>query len=260
VSAPRSGLRPARPPWGSRKLGAARRFLESAPRPAAFASGPPRGSRKLGAARRFLESPATRLRIGLTGGIGSGKSAAAHRFAVLGAAIIDADVIAHQITAAGGSAMPALIEAFGHQICDANGALDRAAMRQRVFGDPQARARLESILHPRIGAVMREAACEQEGAYLVFVVPLLVEHLSRWRPQIDRLCVVDCPVDVQVARVQARSGLDVPTIHAILAAQATRAQRLAVADDVIDNSGDLQDLTRQVDALHAKYLRLANKN
>ena len=203
---------------------------------------------------------AHRLRIGLTGGIGSGKSAAADRFAALGAAIVDADVLAHQLTAAGGAAMPALIEAFGEKICDASGALDRAAMRQQVFGDPQARARLESILHPRIGAAMREAAFQREGAYVVFVVPLLVENLARWRPQIDRLCVVDCPVEMQVARVQARSGLDVATINAILAAQATRTQRLAVADDVLDNSGDLQSLTGQVDLLHAQYLRLVHKN
>ena len=205
-------------------------------------------------------NPAPRLRIGLTGGIGSGKSAAADRFAALGAAIVDADVLAHQLTATGGAAMPALIEAFGEQICDASGALDRAAMRQRVFGDPQARAQLESILHPRIGAAMREAAFQREGAYLVFVVPLLAENLARWRPQIDRLCVVDCSVEMQVARVQARSGLDVAAINAILAAQATRTQRLAVADEVIDNSGDLQSLTGQVDLLHAQYLQLVHKN
>ncbi|OYV29229.1 MAG: dephospho-CoA kinase [Thiomonas sp. 20-64-9] len=205
-------------------------------------------------------TPAQRLRIGLTGGIGSGKSAVADLLAAQGAAIVDADVIAHQLTASGGRAMPFLIQSFGAEICNAQGALDRAAMRERVFRDPQARARLESILHPQIGEAMRDAASHAPGDYLVFVVPLLVEHLDRWRPQIDRLCVVDCPESLQIERVTSRSGLEPGTIAAILAAQATRTQRLAVADDVIDNSGDLQALAAQVTVLHAKYRALAHKN
>lgn len=205
-------------------------------------------------------TPAQRLRIGLTGGIGSGKSAVADLFAAQGAAIVDADVAAHQLTAPGGRAMPSLIEAFGAEVCDAQGALDRAAMRERVFSDSLARARLESILHPLIGEAMRDAASHAVGDYLMFVVPLLVEHLDRWRPQIDRLCVVDCPESVQIARVASRSGLQHDIIAAIIAAQATRAQRLAVADDVIDNSGDLQALAAQVAVLHANYEALAHKN
>jgi dephospho-CoA kinase len=201
-----------------------------------------------------------RLRIGLTGGIGSGKSAVADLLAQQGAAIIDADQIAHRLTAADGQAMPALIEAFGPQICTADGALDRAAMRDRVFRQPQVRQRLEAILHPLIGQAMREAASQARGAYLVLVVPLLVENLARWRPQIDRLCVVDCPEALQIERVKARSGLPPETIAAILAAQATRAERLAAADDVIDNSADLQALAVQVRALHAKYAALTHQN
>lgn len=203
---------------------------------------------------------APRLRIGLTGGIGSGKSAVADLLAQQGAAIIDADQIAHRLTAAGGQAMPALIEAFGPQICAVDGALDRAAMRERAFRQPQVRHRLEAILHPLIGQAMREAASQARGTYLVLVVPLLVEHLARWRPQIDRLCVVDCPEALQIDRVKARSGLPPETIAAILAAQATRAERLAVADDVIDNSADLQALAAQVRALHAKYAALTHQN
>jgi dephospho-CoA kinase len=156
--------------------------------------------------------------------------------------------------------MPALIEAFGPQICAADGALDRAAMRERVFREPQARQRLEAILHPLIGQAMRQAASQARGAYLVLVVPLLVEHLPRWRPQIDRVCVVDCPEAMPIARVKARSGLSSETIAAILAAQATRAQRLAAADDVIDNRAGLQTLAAQVRALHAKYMALAQRN
>ncbi|WP_079416858.1 dephospho-CoA kinase [Thiomonas intermedia] len=203
---------------------------------------------------------AARLRVGLTGGIGSGKSAAADLFAAHGAVIVDADVIAHELTSSGGAAMPALVEAFGPDIRDNTGALDRAAMRQRAFADPEARALLESILHPRIGSVMRQAAAERPGDYLVLVVPLLVEHLDRWRPQIDRLCVVDCPPEVQLARVQARSGLAAEMIEAIMSTQATRAQRLAVADDVLDNRGDREHLSRQVDALHARYRSFVHKN
>lgn len=203
---------------------------------------------------------AARLRIGLTGGIGSGKSAAADLFALHGAAIIDADVIAHELTAPGGAAMPALVQAFGADIRNDLGALDRAAMRQRVFADPEARRLLESILHPLIGAAMRQTAAERAGDYLVFVVPLLVEHLDRWRPQIDRLCVVDCPPALQLARVQSRSGLATEMIEAIMATQATSGQRLAAADDVLDNSGDLAHLARQVEALHARYLSFAHKN
>jgi dephospho-CoA kinase len=201
-----------------------------------------------------------RLRIGLTGGIGSGKSTAAELFAAQGAAVVDADAIAHELTAAGGAAMPALVAAFGPQICTAQGALDRAAMRARVFGNPQERLRLESILHPLIQNAMQVQAARAAGEYVVLVVPLLIEHLQRWRQQVDRVCVVDCPESLQIARVAARSGLPHETIAAIMAAQATRAQRLAAADDVIDNATTRQALAAQVRALHAKYAALTHEN
>lgn len=198
-----------------------------------------------------------RLRVGLTGGIGSGKSAVAAILGELGAAVVDADAIAHQITAPDGAAMPALIDAFGPDVRDARGALDRAAMRARAFADPEVRRRLESILHPLIASAMRDQAAHSAGAYVVLVVPLLVENLQRWRPAVDRVCVVDCPEAVQIERVRARSGLASEQVRAILQAQATRAQRLAAADDRIDNGGDLQALRVQVEALHRRYLDLA---
>ena len=200
-----------------------------------------------------------RLRIGLTGGIGSGKSAVADLLAECGAAVVDADAIAHRLTEAGGAAMPALIAAFGQDVCDPRGALDRDAMRRWVFAEPQIRLQLESILHPLIGSAMREHAARTPGAYLVLVVPLLVEHLERWREQIDRICVVDCPELIQIERVRARSGLSADEVQAIIAAQASRAQRLAVADDRIDNSGDLQTLRSQVETLHRRYVELASQ-
>ena len=207
-----------------------------------------------------MSAPAARLRIGLTGGIGSGKSAVAELLAAHGVAIVDADQIAHTLTAPQGAAMPRLIAAFGPDICTPEGALDRAAMRALAFADAQARQRLESILHPMIADAMRAAAAQASASCLVLVVPLLVEHLARWRPQIDQLWVVDCPQEQQIARVQARSGLEPATVAAILAAQATRAQRLAVSDVVIDNSADLSGLARQVAALHAKFCAPAHRN
>ena len=204
-------------------------------------------------------APAPRLRIGLTGGIGSGKSAVAAILGTLGAAIVDADVIAHRLTAPGGAAMPSLVDAFGPEVRDANGALDRTAMRARAFADPLVRRRLEAILHPLIAAAMHEDAARSPGAYVVLVVPLLVENLPRWRDAVDRICAVDCTEDVQIERVRARSGLDADAVRAILAVQASRTQRLAVADDRIDNDGDLPALRAQVEALHRRYLELADR-
>lgn len=198
-----------------------------------------------------------RLRIGLTGGIGSGKSAVADLLRDLGAAVVDADVVSHQLTAPGGAAIPALRAAFGPAAIAADGSLDRAYMRERVFADPAQRARLEAILHPLIGQTLRQQAAAATGAYVVFVVPLLVENLARWRGQVDRICVVDCPEALQIERVQARSGLNAAQVRAILAAQATREQRLAAADDRIDNAGSRDALAAQVRALHDRYSRLA---
>lgn len=197
--------------------------------------------------------------IGLTGGIGSGKSLVSDLLARHGAAVIDTDVIAHQLTAAGGAAMPAIRDAFGDAVITAEGALDRAAMRERVFADPEARRRLEAILHPAIGRQTELAAQAAASApYLVFVVPLLVES-GRWKDRVDRVLVVDCPESLQLARVMQRNRLSAEQVEAIMAAQASRAQRLAVADDVIVNDGDRQQVERAVDALHAAYLAMAEK-
>lgn len=193
------------------------------------------------------------LVVGLTGGIGSGKSAAAERFVALGAAIVDTDQIAHQLTAAGGDAIPALQQAFGPKIIGADGALDRAAMRALAFGDPLVRQRLEGILHPMIRARSDAAvAAAQAAPYVVLVVPLLVES-GGYRSRCDRIAVVDVPEALQLERVMRRSGLAREQVEAIMAAQASRAQRRAIADDLIDNSGDIAALQRQVDELDRRY-------
>ncbi|MCX8087238.1 MAG: dephospho-CoA kinase [Rhodocyclaceae bacterium] len=197
--------------------------------------------------------------VGLTGGIGSGKSAAAERFARLGARVIDTDAIAHALTAAGGAAIAPLVAGFGEAILTPEGALDRAAMRRRVFGDPAERRRLEAILHPLIRAeVERELsrAASADFPYVILVVPLLVET-GFMRERLDRLLVIDCPEALQIARVMARSHLSRAEAEAILAAQATRQARLACADDVIVNENDLATLYAEVERLHARYLALA---
>lgn len=196
--------------------------------------------------------------VGLTGGIGSGKSAVAERFAAHGAALVDTDVIAHELTAPGGAAIAPIRAAFGADILTPDGALDRVAMRRRVFTDPAARTQLEAILHPLIktASVARCRHASADFPYVVLVVPLLVET-GDYRQRVNRVCVVDCPEETQVARVMVRSGLTREEVAAILAAQATRTQRLAAADDVIDNDAGLDALDAQVAALHAKYLELA---
>ena len=178
------------------------------------------------------------LRIGLTGGIGSGKSTVAAMLAELGAALIDADAIARASTAPGGAALPAIAREFGPRLIAADGALDRAAMRELVFRDAGARQRLEAIVHPLVSAETERQARQALAAghaLLVFDVPLLVESLARWRERVDRIVVVDCEPDTQIARVMARNQLPRAQIEQILAAQATREQRLAAADAVIHN-------------------------
>ncbi len=197
--------------------------------------------------------------LGLTGGIGSGKSAVAERFAQHGAAIVDTDAIAHALTAPGGAALPALQAAFGRAILTKEGALDRAALRRRVFAAPAARARLEAILHPMIRAeveVQLSRLANADFCYGVLVVPLLVET-GAYRDRIQRTLVVDCPPELQIARVMARSGLTRAEVEAILAAQASRQQRLARADDVVRNDDGLAALDAAVAALHDKYVMLA---
>jgi len=191
--------------------------------------------------------------VGLTGGIGCGKTTVANMFAALGAAVIDTDEIAHALTVPQGAAMPALLAEFGPDFATPEGALDRAKMRALVFADAGARARLEAILHPRIRAATAAAAAIATGDYVIFVVPLLIES-GTWRERVTRVLAIDCPEDVQVARVMARNGLSEGQVRAIMAAQVTRAQRRAAADDIILNDDGLETLRPQVEALHALYL------
>lgn len=196
------------------------------------------------------------LVIGLTGGIGSGKSAAAECFARLGAAVVDTDAIAHELTAPGGAAMPVLKSAFGKAVMAADGRLDRANMRRQVFADPEMRKRLEGILHPMIRArsdTRSQEALAAGAAYVVLVVPLLVES-GAYQRRVARVVVVDCDDEVRIARVVARSGLSREEVGRIMAAQASREARLAAADDVIDNNGSLEQLAVQVACLHRRYL------
>jgi dephospho-CoA kinase len=194
--------------------------------------------------------------VGLTGGIGSGKSAAADEFARLGAAVVDTDVIAHRLTGPGGAALPAIQRLFGEGFVLPSGAMDRKRMRERVFADAAARKSLESVLHPMIREESERQIAAAAGTYVVHVVPLLVES-GDFRRRVDRVLVVDCPEATQIARVRARSGLSGDEALAIVQSQASRAERLAAADDVIDNGGTLEDLRRQVAALHAKYAAMA---
>lgn len=197
-----------------------------------------------------------KLAIGLTGGIGSGKSLVADMLAARGGAIIDTDVIAHQLTVPGGAAMPAIRAAFGNAFVTPEGALNRGAMREHVFGDPASRKQLESILHPLIGAETEAAALRAEGLYLVFVVPLLVES-GRWAERVDRVLVVDCPESLQLERVMQRNHLSRAQVEAIMASQASREQRLAAADDVIVNDAGRESLEQQVALVHEAYVNLA---
>lgn len=193
--------------------------------------------------------------VGLTGGIGSGKSSVADLFVELGAALVDTDAIAHELTGPDGAAMPALLAEFGPAVAGPDGALDRAAMRQRVFADPAARGRLEAILHPLIRRLSDER-CRTAGApYVILAVPLLVES-GAYRERCDRIVVVDCPESLQIQRVMARNGLSMAEVETIMAAQATRQQRLAAADDVVVNDAGFDSLRAQVEALHRKYLLL----
>lgn len=194
--------------------------------------------------------------IGLTGGIGSGKTTVANLFATHGIAIIDTDAIAHSITAPGGAAMPAIRREFGDAFVAPDGALDRARMRDAVFTDDAARARLEAITHPLIRTECERAASDARGPYLIFVVPLLVES-GKWRERVQRVLVVDCTEQTQIARVMSRNGFTRDQVQAIMARQANRAQRLAAADDVIDNDARHAPLAPQVDRLHAAYLKFA---
>jgi dephospho-CoA kinase len=199
-----------------------------------------------------------RFSVGLTGGIGSGKSTVADLFAARGAAIIDTDLIAHRLCAPDGAAIAAIRAEFGAAFIGADGAMDRSAMRAKVFSDPAAKQRLEAILHPLIRAETERAAQQAQGDYLMPVVPLLVES-GDWTRRVTRVLVIDCPEALQIQRVMQRNRMSEAQVHAIMAQQASRAARLAAADDVIVNDADASALAPQVDRLHALYLSLAAK-
>ena len=191
--------------------------------------------------------------VGLTGGIGCGKTTVADMFGALGASLVDTDAIAHALTAPHGAAMPAIVAEFGAYFATPQGALDRARMRELVFTDPGARARLEAILHPRIREATAAAAALATGPYVIFVVPLLIES-GTWRERVTRILAIDCSEATQVARVMARNNLSESQVRAIMAAQVTREQRLANADDVVLNDDGIDALRPQVERLHAFYL------
>jgi len=197
------------------------------------------------------------LRVGLTGGIGSGKSEVARLFAELGAPVIDTDVIARELVEPGQPALQEITDTFGSDILDADGRLDRAQLRARVFEDPEKRRRLEAILHPRIRARALELADAADTPYCLLVIPLLVETGNDY--PLDRVLVVDAPEATRIARVEARDALPPEQIRSILASQASREQRLAIADDVIVNNAGLDQLRNAVERLDQQYRQAARR-
>ena len=198
------------------------------------------------------------FRVALTGGIASGKSTVADMFAELGVAVIDTDLIAREVVQVGQPALREIRERFGSEVIDAAGNLDRRALRNIVFADEQARLDLEAILHPRIGAETRRRADDAPGPYQIIVVPLLVG--SPLLGFVDRVLVVDCDEDLQVQRLLARDTETVEQARRILAAQASREARLAIADDVIDNDHGLDETRQQVRKLHKRFRRMATRS
>lgn len=196
--------------------------------------------------------------VGLTGGIGSGKSSAARMFEELGAAVVDTDAIAHELTRAGGAAMRAIRDAFGPDYIAPDGSLDRAKVRRLVFADDAAKAKLEATLHPLIRERSRASIAAAQQPYVIVVVPLLLET-GAYRDLIQRVLAVDCSEEQQVARAVQRSRLSADEVRAIMAAQLPRAERHKRADDVLDNDGSMDALRRQVRELHEKYLALARR-
>ena len=188
------------------------------------------------------------FRVALTGGIASGKSTAAARLAELGAVVIDTDVLAREVVTPGSEGLDAVVQAFGHDILTDDGRLNRAAMRELVFSDSYKKQELEAILHPRIRALLAQRSAHAGGPYQVFEIPLLAESGHRFG--VNRVLVIDCDVATQRARVMARDNIDAQRANAILAQQATREQRLAIADDVIDNNGDVHSLSQAMYKLH----------
>lgn len=199
----------------------------------------------------------TTLIIGLTGGIASGKSEVERRFGALGITVADADQAARDVVARGTEGLAEVVAAFGADALDAHGDLDRPAMRRRVFNDDTARHRLEAIIHPRVRLALQAACAEAPGPYVIAAIPLLAEGGREAYPWLHRVLVVDVPVDVQLARLLRRDGIDEALAWKMIRAQATREERLAIADDVIVNDGPLELLDDAVARLHARYLELA---
>jgi dephospho-CoA kinase len=196
-------------------------------------------------------------RVGLTGGIASGKSTAAKFFGALGVPILDSDQVAREVVEPGQPPLERLVERFGRSILTPDGHLDRPALRDIVFSDPRARADLEALTHPAIGAAMEARSAQAGGPYQILVIPLLVE--KNLRSNVDRVLVIDCDQELQLRRLQARDGGSLAQARAILNAQASRAARLKSADDVIRNDADMSAVRDQVASLHARYLQLAGQ-
>ena len=196
--------------------------------------------------------------VALTGGVAAGKNAVSNRFEALGVAVYDADVAAREVVARGTPGLAEIGLAFGEEVLDVEGSLDRRAMRERVFADAAARAKLEAIIHPRVRTWLRGKVAADQDPYCMLAIPLLVENRAEYG-WVDRVLVVDAPEEVQVRRLMERDGITRDHARRMLAAQSTRQQRLAIADDVIVNDGDEAALDAQVAALHARYLKLASR-
>ncbi|WNL45290.1 dephospho-CoA kinase [Dyella sp. BiH032] len=194
--------------------------------------------------------------VALTGGIASGKSAVARRFEALGIAVHDADVAAREVVKPGSEGLAAIVQTFGPGVLDEHGQLDRAAMRRRVFADDMARRQLEAITHPRVRTWLRERAAADPGPYCILAIPLLAENLAHYR-WVDRILVVDAPESVQLERLVRRDGIDETLARRMIERQASREQRVTLADDLIENGGEEAALDAAVAALHQRYLAFA---
>ena len=204
----------------------------------------------------MIERPHAMI-IAMTGGVASGKSAVTRRFEAFGVHVHDADVAAREVIEPGTQGLAAVIDAFGANVLDASGRLDRPAMRQRVFANPAARQVLEAIIHPLVRQWLHDRAVADPGPYCLLAIPLLVENIQHYR-WVDRVLLVDVPESVQIVRLMKRDSIDESLARRMLAHQASRVERLALADDVIENSGDESLLDQTVAELHQRYLALAS--
>jgi dephospho-CoA kinase len=194
--------------------------------------------------------------VAITGGIASGKSAVSRRFEARGVPVYDADMAAREVVAPGTPGLAQIAEAFGEEVMLPQGRLDRRALRMRVFADPAARHRLEAIVHPLVGAWLRQKVREDDGPYAMLAIPLLAETWPRY-DWVDRVLVVDAPGQLRIQRLMQRDEIDATLARQMLKAQSTREDRLKLADDVIDNRGAESDLDAQVEQLHRRYLEMA---